>query len=167
MGDEETPDVEAPLSVEEQLEALRSELDSMKSKHRELSWVVVGAIATALVCVFVLVVQETFFQPDPTDRDTTEAELLSSGRHCYEAPEEMMAARQRALAAIDRIAWEREHLAQLEDKQLPGEYAQPDGWGSPVPVTKRDPLPTVQKAEVTDDMAEAPQRCFIIEYKDR
>lgn len=45
-------------------------------------------------------------QAAPSERDQTEAELLKVGLHCFSGAAELGAARQRALAAIDRYRWQ-------------------------------------------------------------
>lgn len=63
----------------------------------------------------------------PSDRDLTEADLLKAGLHCFSGPAEMGAARQRALAAIDRYRWENK----LESERIERGGRNFQMWGPP------------------------------------
>ncbi|WP_301124187.1 hypothetical protein [Mycolicibacterium fortuitum] len=50
----------------------------------------------------------------PSNADTSLEELLAQRVHCYDSAPERAVARQRALAAIDRLEWEHNHPTQTE-----------------------------------------------------
>lgn len=94
------------LTVEERLEAAEKRTASLNRDVWGLAW---GLVALVAAAVFTLVVNELWFaHPAPSNRDASESDLLEGGVHCYDSPEERAAARQRALAAIDRMKWEQE-----------------------------------------------------------
>jgi hypothetical protein len=94
-------------TVEERLEAAE---DRIASLHRDVKalWIFVAMVVVAGV---VVAAASPFLpQPQPSNRDATEQDLLSTGVHCYDSSEERAAARQRALAAIERMKWQQDHL---------------------------------------------------------
>ena len=69
-------------------------------------------MASAFVVLFLA---ETFWpQPGPATGDDTVEALLRPGPHCYTSTAELAAARQRALAATDRIRWEQDFTARWD-----------------------------------------------------
>lgn len=86
-------------------------------------WAIAAALVLALICLVWLAQLQsrlirstssaatpTTSYPSPSPKDATLADLLADGEHCYGSPEEFATARERALAAIDRIGWEQRHL---------------------------------------------------------
>lgn len=134
MSTESGEVAEEQLSVEDRLHAAETRIEGLDRDSTQLTWAIAGTAALALILVLV-----TSIWPDseaaPTDRDATLDQLLSAGVHCYDSAAERAAARQRALAAIDRINWERDH-------EVPSDYA----LGSPgsalrvVPSMRENPL---------------------------
>lgn len=126
---ENTAETPEPDSIE----ALRRDLselsDRTTSRHRYLSReinalgiLVVLILAGAIIVVFVA----AFWSgSSPTTADDDLDQLLAPGTHCYHSSEEMAAARQRALAAIDRLQWEREHPDNGSDDAEHGRYYSP------------------------------------------
>lgn len=107
MSTESGEATEEPLSVEDRLHAAETRIERLDRDSTQLTWAIAGTAALALMLILA-----TSLWPDaeaaPTDRDATLDQLLSAGVHCYDSATERAAARQRALAAIDRIQWERE-----------------------------------------------------------
>jgi hypothetical protein len=64
---------------------------------------------TAVLSVILYTVFADKSEPRPSNRDLSVEDLLRPDVHCYESAEERAAARQRALAAIDRVRWQRDH----------------------------------------------------------
>lgn len=131
------------------IEALRHDLTELSnrttSRHRYLTreinalgilvvLILAGAITTAFVGAF-------WSGSSPTTADDDLDQLLAPGTHCYHSSEEMAAARQRALAAIDRLQWDREHPSRDDDSEHGPYY-------SPPALTHAPPaLPTVVGAK--------------------
>lgn len=91
------------LNTDERLDALDKRIDRVGRDVSYIGW----ALAAFVASVIVAVVLDAFIgprsEPNPTNHDRTVQELLSAGVHCYDSAEERAAARQRALAAIDRM----------------------------------------------------------------
>ena len=126
---ENTPDTPEPDSIE----ALRHDLTKLSERttkrHRYLTreinalgilvvLMLVGAIVVVFVAAF-------WSGSSPTTADDDLDQLLAPGTHCYRSSEEMAAARQRALAAIDRLQWDREHPSNDDDDAEHGPYYSP------------------------------------------
>ncbi len=96
-------------TVEERLEKAESRIEALNRDVKAL-WIFVAMLVVAGV---VVIAASPFLpQPQPSNRDATERELLSDGVHCYDSSEERAAARQRALAAIERMTWQQDHLVE-------------------------------------------------------
>lgn len=76
-------------------------------------------------------------------RDDTVEALLTPGVHCFDSHEEMAAARQRALAAIDRINWAIDNPPTTSAAPAPYPVFQIDPTGPP-------PQPTPPRTYVVD-----------------
>lgn len=114
----EEPAVEPP-SVEQRLSVAEAKIAWLERESKHLVWVIV-AVAGFGILMFIAVSLWPVTGPPPTDRDATLEELLADGVHCYDSAQERGAARQRALAAIDRIKWEREREQQESADSLWG-----------------------------------------------
>ncbi|MEW2484191.1 hypothetical protein AB0876_31860 [Mycobacterium sp. NPDC049093] len=147
MSDTEVEKME-PIS-EGRLSEIEEKLTEVKREVSQFYWGLgVVAVATVLVSWFVASWEPP--EPDPTNRDVSVEDLLSKGVHCYDSAEERAAARQRALAAIDRIKWERDHPE-------PADY--PLGSPGPPPAALASVADTVPQGESWDA-----KRCFQITY---
>lgn len=96
-------------TVEERLEKVESRIEALKGDVKALWITIVLLVFSGIVAV---VVSPLMPQSQPSNRDATEQELLSEGVHCYDSSEERAAARQRALAAVERMQWQQDHLAE-------------------------------------------------------
>lgn len=85
----------------------RNQRASVKRAEREL-WIGIAFVAGLLVVSMMAIVVASNTR-NATTRDDNLDDLLTQGAHCYGSSEEMAATRQRALAAIDRINWDRDH----------------------------------------------------------
>ncbi|ULP45908.1 hypothetical protein [Mycolicibacter virginiensis] len=146
-------------NAETEVAKLRSKINLLE---REL-W----AVVIALVIGWVVIGLWLTFQkpPQPTAGDYTESELLREGPHCYGSPEEMAAARQRALAAIDRQEWERKHLAALDprsDKEI-----QMHGPSVAPPATVPSIVKIGTPPDASADFEVDASRCFKVIYSPR
>lgn len=97
-------DAQAPATVEERLEAAERRIEALDRDVKVFGFLLLGLVVAAAVVA--LLNELVFPHPAPTNRDATEDELLTAGMHCYDSPEERASARQRALAAIERMQWE-------------------------------------------------------------
>lgn len=110
----------APPTVDE----LAARLDAVEAQQRRTpkwtNWDVAAvSFAVAAALFLVLFLLKTFWpQPGPTTDDDTVEALLRPGPHCYTSAAEMTAARQRALAATDRIRWEQDFTASWDAEHL-------------------------------------------------
>lgn len=128
--------VEAELTVEQRLTAAEAKITELKRDLNQTAALLFGLLAAAALCVVLYDVFGGKSEPTPSNHDASVEELLSTDRpHCYDSAEERAAARQRALAAIDQIRWQRDHQATV---------AQPENY-SMVPPNVPPPvkLPTV------------------------
>lgn len=144
-NDENTPD-----SAPDSIEALRHDLtelsDRTTNRHRNLTReinslaITIGLILAGVIVT--IVVTSLWSNTPPTTADDNLDHLLAPGTHCYHSSEEMAAARQRALAAIDRLQWDREHPS--TDTSEHGPYYSPPALTHAPP-----PLPTIVGAKDT------------------
>jgi hypothetical protein len=114
-----------------QIARLQSAVNALKRDNKEMTGFVVFLAAVVFASLVWLAFEHdrtsraisnhTPAYPSPSPADTSEHQLLASGRHCYGGPEEFAVARERALAAIDRIAWA------IKNLPSPPEPA-PYGW---------------------------------------
>lgn len=147
MSDTEGENIEP--STEVRLNAVEEKVTKVKRELVQLYWLLGGAVAAAVV-VILFVGHWKPPEPEPSNHDGTVEDLLSEGVHCYDSAPERAAARQRALAAIDRITWERDHPE-------PAEY--PLGSPGPLPTKVASVVDTVPQGESWDA-----KRCFQITY---
>jgi len=89
-------------------ETSRSQRDALKRAERDL-WIGIVVLVGGLMVAMVAGAFSSKAGDVATTRDDNLDALLAEGVHCYASPEEMAATRQRALAAIDRINWDRDH----------------------------------------------------------
>lgn len=135
-------DAQAPATVEERLEAAERRIEALDRDVKVFGFLLLGLVVAAAVVA--LLNELVFSHPAPTNRDATEDELLTAGMHCYDSPEERASARQRALAAIERMQWEREMRSQPQgDGQMwgtapAGPNEIPSIWDSPESVKSID-----------------------------
>lgn len=143
MTSENSPDnPPSPPSAEQ----LAARIDGLESRVRglasELTWTIVVAAAALVVTALVLIFWPG---PGPTTADDDLTDLLKPGPHCYNSPEEMAAARQRALAATDHMRWERDFTQKFDrDHQEAEDYPVtmiPDN--PPVATTPAPPIPSI------------------------
>lgn len=107
--------------LSEKVDGIADDLkDHKKSVHRDIRDLWIGLLALAALTAGALVVTE--MNPRKSDvvtRDDTVEALLTPGVHCFGSSGEMAAARQRALAAIDRINWEFDKPAPTNSPEPP------------------------------------------------
>lgn len=104
--------VEVELTVEQRLTAAETKITELKRDLNQTAGLLFGLLAAAVLCVVLYDVFGGKSEPPPSNHDASLEELLSTDRpHCYDSAEERAAARQRALAAIDQIRWQRDHEA--------------------------------------------------------
>lgn len=151
MSDDTADDLEIPIRDKEPLtldrlaerldEAERNQKAAHKHTFKESAWVSVGV---GLCAVFVtLLTLELWPQPGPTTTDDSLASLLRPGPHCYNSPAEMAAARQRALAATDRMSWEQDFERQWRaERDAPAENYSMVPL-NPMPLPEPDPIPEI------------------------
>ena len=96
-------------TVEERLDKAESRIEALKGDVKALWIIIVLLVLSGIVAV---VVSPLLPQSQPSNRDATEQDLLSEGVHCYDSTEERAAARQRALAAVERMKWQQDHLVE-------------------------------------------------------
>lgn len=147
-------DVQCGATVDERLAAADTRIQALDRDVKVLGILVVGLVVAGVVS---WVVNELVFShPAPSNRDATEADLLTAGVHCYDSPEERAAARQRALAAIDRMEWERKlRTAPQGDGQM---------WGTAPPIGP-DEMPSIWDSPANLASLNAdPALCFSVQY---
>ncbi len=117
-GAEKVTEVEqTEPTVEERLETAESRIVALNRDLKAL-WIFVVSLVGAGVVV--IAASEFLPEPQPSNRDATEQELLSNGVHCYDSSEERAAARQRALASIERMKWQQDQLVdQSREASMP------------------------------------------------
>lgn len=108
-----TEDVAEP-TIEQRLDAAEEKIAAVKTGLSETNKALFVVLGIALVGVILYAAFWHTSPPAPSNRDTSVEQLLHPGPHCYSSPEERDAARQRALAAIDRIKWDNNHPAPTE-----------------------------------------------------
>lgn len=149
----ETEVEQVEQTVEERLEKAESRIEALNRDVRAL-WIFVAMLVVAGI---VVAAASPFLpEPQPTNRDATEQELLGDGVHCYDSSEERAAARQRALAAIERMKWQQDHLVeQSREDSMPMVPVLPPSLSIPYLVDTAPP-----SSPETWDGA----RCFSVEY---
>lgn len=147
-------DVNGEATVEERLAGADRRIQALDRDVKVLGILVVGLVVAGVVS---WVLNElAFSHPAPSNRDATEADLLTGGVHCYDSPEERAAARQRALAAIDRMEWERELRTE------PGGGGQI--WGTAAPIGPNE-IPSIWDSPANLASLNAdPALCFSVQY---
>lgn len=135
-------------TVEERLGVAERKIEAVERDVSTMGWAIGGA---ALMAVIIAVVMQLVGgqEPKPSNRDATLDELLSKGEHCYDSAPERAAARQRALAAIDRIKWDNAHPETPADPM----------WGS----APSAPVPSVWDTPPQSESWDS-ARCFEIMY---
>jgi hypothetical protein len=109
---------EPEVTVEERLNAAGTKIAELKRDVRQTVGLIVGLFVAAVVCMVLYDVFGGKSEPPPSNRDASVEDLLSTGYpHCYDSAEERAAARQRALAAIDRIRWQSDHPATTDQPE--------------------------------------------------
>jgi len=147
-------DVDGEATVEERLAAADRRIQALDRDVKVLGILVVGLVVAGVIT---WVLNELVFShPAPSNRDATEADLLAGGVHCYDSPEERAAARQRALAAIDRMEWEREVRTEPEGG---GQM-----WGTVPPIGPNE-IPWILDSPANLASLNAdPALCFSVQY---
>lgn len=144
------------LTLEERLANAEKRADRLDRDLKGLMFFVLGLVIAGIVTV---VVSMLLPDPAPTNHDVTEADLLSKGVHCYDSGAERAAARQRALAAIDRMKWLRDHRV---------EAGSDDGsLLSPPTAAPSPPIPSITDTPPTSGTEQQQwdaTRCFAVEY---
>ncbi|PQM44869.1 hypothetical protein C1Y40_04971 [Mycobacterium talmoniae] len=160
MTDLSKPDEDGQAAVDaaagdldHQVGNLQRQIGSLTTKVNILAFVMVAAC-----CIGVLVWTAADLRrptaPEPTDRDQALSELLQARVHCYDSPSEMAAARQRALAAIDRYRWQN----RFDAEQHPRPEAEIQMWG-PDPIHPEGELSIAKPTSASDTDV---SRCFEI-----
>lgn len=146
-------DVNGEATVEERLAAADRRIQALDRDVKVLGILVVGLVVAGVIA---WVLNElAFSHPAPSNRDATEADLLTGGVHCYDSPEERAAARQRALAAIDRMEWERKLRTEPEGGQM---------WGTAAPIGPNE-IPSIWDSPANLSSLNAdPALCFSVQY---
>ncbi|CAA0126531.1 Uncharacterised protein [Mycolicibacterium vanbaalenii] len=141
---ENSADTPEPDSIE----ALRHDLTELSSRttsrHRYLTREInaLGILVVLMLAggIIVAIVGALWSGSSPTTADDDLDQLLAPGTHCYRSSEEMAAARQRALAAIDRLQWDRDHRSSDDTEHGP--------YYSPPALTQAPPaLPSIVGAK--------------------
>lgn len=103
---------EAPTNAQlaEELDRLRRRIDQVGNGLTAVT------VVAAVMLIIAVAVQQLWPGPKPTTADEDLADLMTAGPHCYTSSEEMAAARQRALTAIDRVEWERDFTRRWEEE---------------------------------------------------
>lgn len=140
--------------MEERLAAADRRIQALDRDVKVLGILVVVLVVAGVVSW--VLSELVFSHPSPSNRDASEADLLTGGMHCYDSPEERAAARQRALAAIDRMEWERDLRAEPQgDGQM---------WGT-APPTGPDEIPSIwDSPENLGSLNADPALCFSVQY---
>lgn len=143
-GEAQAGDVE----VQDRLKRLETSIDRL--------WFTAGLlVAAAVMAAAVLIPKPSHpVAAAPADADITETQLLRPGIHCFSSSGETGAARQRALAAIDRYRWQ----SRLEAEQHPQDDQDVQMWG-PRPDHPEGKLSIVTP---TSSAGTDPSRCFEI-----
>ena len=143
------------LTVKERLEAAEKRIAFLNREVVSLGWGLFAIVAVAVIAVLVNALWFSHQHPAASNRDASESDLLAGGVHCYDSPEERAAARQRALAAIDRMKWEQELRNRPQgDRQM---------WGT-APVDPSS-IPSIWDAPENLASLEAdPALCFSVQY---
>lgn len=144
-GEDET----TKASVQNRLDAAETKIGTLDRGLTEVWWAI-GVLAVVPMIIWLAVGLWPAAEPEPTNHDSTVDQLLSEDVHCYDSAEERAAARQRALAAIDRIKWERDH-------QEPAEGL----LSAPGPPPAK--LPSVRDTPVEGESWDG-KRCFQVSY---
>lgn len=137
---------DAPKTVEQRLADLegqgRNQLASFKRTERDL-WIGIAGVAGAvIVCMIAIVASSN--NRNVSTRDDNLDDLLTEGVHCYNSPEEMAAARQRALSAIDRINWDRNHPTPATVESHPDPMLSNEFGGTPPATTPHKSISVVK-----------------------
>lgn len=145
--DDGTVDIDnAPKTVEQRLADLeeqgRNQRASFKRTERDL-WIAIAGVVGALVVSMIAIAVSSNNRNVSTRDDNLDA-LLTEGAHCYSSSEEMAASRQRALAAIDRINWDRSHPAPTTTESHPDPMLSNELGGTPPVTTPRKTISVVK-----------------------
>lgn len=97
-------------AAENQIRDLNTKASAARDDIKHITWLIVAAVFVGLTVT--VIASFTSPKPHPSTNDTTLDALMYPGVHCYDSKEERDAARQRALAEIDRQQWQRTHLPQ-------------------------------------------------------
>ncbi|MCV7194169.1 hypothetical protein [Mycolicibacterium brumae] len=134
----------------------------LKAVKQSVGW----CVAIALGVVLVLMALDTYVpKPGPETADDNLEQLLRPGLHCYNSGEEMAAARQRALTAVDRLEFEAEFTRTWDQRhpQIDGLPTTPPAPalttepGAVIPIVTEPtdpdvPAPTNVGEEIDDDL---------------
>lgn len=159
----EPADPTAELKAE--VEKLRGEvagrlkaLDEKTAATKENVNMLLGGIAAVMALGVLLAIGFAFDKPDPSDNriaEYSDSELLRKGPHCYKERAEMLANRQRALEAVDRLTWQRDNPIPQPD----------DGRSYATPLASA--LPYVREiganARAEDEKNSDPELCFYVQ----
>lgn len=147
-----TPESEEPeLTIEKRLDTAEKQISALKSdvsEHTRTLYAFAAIWALSLVVAVIFLYKPT--PPGPSNHDASLQQLLSLGVHCYDSAEERASARQRALAALDRIHWQHDHPEPTD----PSETYSMVPANSPPPVK----IPVIDDTPVGKDGS----RCFEI-----
>lgn len=141
------------LTLEERLANAEKRVERANRELNELWFFVIGVVVAGVVSVIVWALLP---DPAPSNRDVTEADLMSEGVHCYDSGEERAAARQRALAAIDRMKWLRDHRVESGDE---GSLLSPPTVSPSLSIPSIDDTAPASATEQWDAT-----RCFSVQY---
>ncbi|AGB27311.1 hypothetical protein Mycsm_07217 (plasmid) [Mycobacterium sp. JS623] len=100
---------ETAQTTDERLDALDKRIERVGRDVSYIGWALAAFVASVILAVVLDAFLGPRTEPKPTNHDQTVQDLLSAGVHCYDSAEERAAARQRALAAIDRMQWQADH----------------------------------------------------------
>lgn len=159
-SEEFQPDPTTELT--EQVQTLRQELDSVKAGLNSVFYAFIAFVLAGFICFVLYTIFDKPTKPDNEIKDYTTSNLLREGPHCYTERAEMLASRQRALEAVDRIRWQREHPEVRSDNQM--------SLPSAVDAT---PIPTVRAIfeeeglQAQDEKNVDPTLCFYVQYGER
>ncbi len=134
-----------PLTLDRLAERVDGAERRQEEAHKRTMWDAVAySVAIGMGVALVLALAYSFWpEPDPVARDDSLTSLLSPGPHCYNSPAEMAAARQRALAATDRMRWEQDFERRWRaERDAPAENYSMVPL-NPVPPTLPEPIPQI------------------------
>lgn len=98
-------DTQVKLTVEERLAKAEEKIADLKTELTRVFWLVVVVFLLLLGFIAFALTVPRSSEPTPSNPDASLQDLMHKGVHCYDSAQERGAARQRALAEIERATW--------------------------------------------------------------